>query len=353
MTGNYAYNHEKQISILQQLFYKISAVYPVAVRKGDFFREIFTSLAMLREINWQISMVCPTEYEIDHQMSSKVPGPEEMIMKKLLEVHNSMMKEDQEDGVFKWWSSFLLFIELRQSAQYFYRSVFELQKLSDESFDKFNSKFNLKEVVRGNNFFQLWETLLASVSNQMLPFSDLIKFLCDGQVERKCKICAKNITVTTFFPQFHYLLDSATHHEEASIICKQFVKGKCFVILRPTKVYCCLSKECFEIVYEQVGSILFRLMTEGTALAQRFEEHRCDACFRVNDKGHRCSSCKTKVYCSPECQNKDWIVHKLCCRELVNDKENFGRKKKGDTEKRRALGVDRMKAFSFGASYDI
>ena len=153
-------------------------------------------------------------------MSTNVLGPEEMILKKLLEVHNSMMKEDQEDGVFKWWRSFLLFIELRQSAQYFYRSVFELQKLSDESFDKFNSKFNLKEVVRGNNFFQLWETLLASVSNQMLPFSDLIKFLCDGQVERKCKICAKNITVTTFFPQFHYLLDSATHHEEASIICK-------------------------------------------------------------------------------------------------------------------------------------
>ena len=358
VTGQYVSKHEKNISILQQIIFKISAVYPVAVSQGDFYHEIFTSLVLLRLANWQASMQYPTEDKIDHQMSSKLPGfcfeNEEVIMRKVVEIHNSMMKEEQQDGVFRWWSSFLLFLELRQDAQFFFRSIFELQKLSDQTFDKFSSKLNLKDVVRNNNFFHVWESLLTSVTYQMMPFSDLIKMLCDGQVDRKCEICAKDITITTFHPQFHFMQDALfCFLENVSLICKQFVEGKSFVILRPSKLYCCESKACAEEVNHRVLLTVCLMMTEGIALAQRFEEHRCDACFMVSDKGHRCSRCKTKVYCSPECKDKDWGVHRLCCAESVKDKENLKRKKKGDTEKRRELGVDRMNCSSFGASYDI
>jgi len=32
-------------------------------------------------------------------------------------------------------------------------------------------------------------------------------------------------------------------------------------------------------------------------------------------KGYRCTRCLTERYCRERCRDKDWVVHKLVCRE--------------------------------------
>ena len=59
----------------------------------------------------------------------------------------------------------------------------------------------------------------------------------------------------------------------------------------------------------------------------------CDNCFKVGRKGHRCSKCLTKIYCTKECQREDFKVHNMICRV-----EEVERKKKGDRREREEVG---------------
>jgi hypothetical protein len=50
----------------------------------------------------------------------------------------------------------------------------------------------------------------------------------------------------------------------------------------------------------------------------RASEHDPDACRVCKRKGialKKCGKCKMKLYCSRECQIKDWEKHKLICVE--------------------------------------
>ena len=65
----------------------------------------------------------------------------------------------------------------------------------------------------------------------------------------------------------------------------------------------------------------------------------CDFCTQHYQgvRGHRCSGCKTKLYCGEECRDQDWGVHKLVCR-----KGEEARKKKGGSKERRQKGSDML-----------
>ena len=72
----------------------------------------------------------------------------------------------------------------------------------------------------------------------------------------------------------------------------------------------------------------------------KYTRDMCDYCdhFYRGVSGHRCSKCLTKVYCGEECKDKDWVVHKLVCREGEE-----GRKKKGGRGERKKIGSGREK----------
>lgn len=342
LTGNFISKHEKKICILQQIFFKVRSDRrrPINI---DFFKGIFWTLGQLREKVWKVSLEYHAENYLDYQMS--IWGPNAIqkldadVVTNVINLHGSMMKAEHQGGNLKWWSSFLLFLQLRNDEKYFYRSIFELQKISDETFDKFQSNLKLKQIVRNNNFFPVWETLLSSASDQLPEYSQLIKMLCEGQVERKCEVCSTEITVTSFYPQ----LDVDNEQSESvENLRNQFVEGKSCVITRPIKLYCCKRTACRETIFQGIAIVYFQITKEGTALAQRFEEYRCDNCFMVNDQAHRCGGCKTKVYCSLECQDEDWKIHQMCCADLSQDVTHIQRKKKANTEKRKELGVERM-----------
>ena len=68
-------------------------------------------------------------------------------------------------------------------------------------------------------------------------------------------------------------------------------------------------------------------------LEMKYGKIWCDNCFKVGRKGHRCSKCLTKIYCTKECQREDFKVHNKVCRV-----EEVERKKKGDKRERQEEG---------------
>ena len=93
LTGEFISKHEKNLSILQQIFFKLSGDQPINV---DFFHEIFGHLGELREKVWEVSLVNHDESYLDHQLS--VQGPNVItkldvkIMKNVINFNNLMMK---------------------------------------------------------------------------------------------------------------------------------------------------------------------------------------------------------------------------------------------------------------------
>ena len=66
----------------------------------------------------------------------------------------------------------------------------------------------------------------------------------------------------------------------------------------------------------------------------KFKDLKCWVCKLLSGNSHRCSTCKSRLYCSKECQNKDWNVHKTICEDLKQD----GNQTKIDSHERLARG---------------
>merc|ERR1719508_590974 len=64
---------------------------------------------------------------------------------------------------------------------------------------------------------------------------------------------------------------------------------------------------------------------------------QCDFCSRLPpvEEVHRCSRCLTMMYCSKDCQLSDWKIHKITCKEDVEE-----RKKKDGGSGRRKKAMD-------------
>ena len=82
-----------------------------------------------------------------------------------------------------------------------------------------------------------------------------------------------------------------------------------------------------------------------TGLRLKYEEKlrdlQCWVCKQFSGRSHRCSTCKSRLYCSQECLNSDWKVHKLICKEL----QESGSQKKIDSLERKELGEAATKKF--------
>ena len=75
------------------------------------------------------------------------------------------------------------------------------------------------------------------------------------------------------------------------------------------------------------------LMKLYTRLLWEYDGEACDYCggFNQEVKSHRCSGCRTKVYCGVECLNKDEVHLKLCEQGEKRKREpsSGSRKEKG------------------------
>jgi len=346
--------------------YELGRYNPNAFVSTKLFRSVVESLAEMRAKLWFESFRANTEEEIDIDSTNsfKFECQDELItlLSSIVESHQAMSKYEMNYGVNKWWTSFIFFLNLFFHANFFYENMYDLQFIKEESFDASEETLELKDHVFRSNFLEMWSKLLDMAVDKMVPFEDLLQIYCAGQLSRKCGDCSKNIKVVTFFPFFLiFRMEELIFSSEIMVpinakdklfndkdLVDEFetswTRGQSYV-LNATKIHFSCGKNSCTFNMDKVYRGCDLLISTGSSLSQRFSINRCHCCYRVTERVHRCSSCKVKVYCSEECQQKDWKVHMLCCEDLRKS-ELHQAKGKGGSASRKRIGIEKMKNFS-------
>jgi len=93
--------------------------------------------------------------------------------------------------------------------------------------------------------------------------------------------------------------------------------------------FCCGAAACIITV----KNLYITETTESKPSSELVTGFECDYCGLLVIKPHRCSKCKSKQYCSPECQTLDWrLIHMKLCQEY--EKEGT---RKFDTKERKEI----------------
>jgi len=99
-------------------------------------------------------------------------------------------------------------------------------------------------------------------------------------------------------------------------------------------VACGDDSECKDLA---IVTQLTRYCTEGNQILE-FLSHSwlCNGCLRYSMKTHKCSKCKSVLYCSQDCLEQDWKNHKYTCAVLEKKKSQVkGSRKLNEAERER------------------
>merc|ERR1711864_7384 len=171
------------------------------------------------------------------------------------------------------------------------------------------------ELGNSAQFEEMWDSVLAALKSGLVDHSNLLDILCGGSREQMCHQCRKQIIIERVFVL-------GTDEPEA-------MYEESFVTFR-RRIFSCSEMDCQVAgkkkesdFLSRVDAVLRRKIMVDTGLI-----NRCDYCAGIDGSVHRCSQCKTKVYCSEECQQLDWaeVHHKICKEGEVTRKVKPGRK---------------------------
>jgi len=175
---------------------------------------------------------------------------------------------------------------------------------------------DLKHMVSPTLYSDAWSKVLDSMSGNLVPFTDLLKILCGGDLRQNCYGCSKGFFVS--------------HLHNCRI-------GVPFIHYSFIKAYVCGDPVCFE----KANALDAKVYAMCKKISCAAVENICHNCFQVSSSSvHRCTGCKTKYYCGVECRNEDWTkVHRLLCKK---DQE---RKMKGGKQVRKQKGTEMVDEF--------
>ena len=177
----------------------------------------------------------------------------------------------------------------------------------------------------------MWDQVLTLLGPGLVHHSDLLNILCGGNREQKCAECSTDITIERVFT-----MDTSSPWVKFS---QPFVTFRCR-IFSCTGFFCQMLNKSKEVEFHK------KISTVIISITSRLVANRCDYCGLLGRKAHRCNECKTKVYCSQECQSSDWyLVHKKIC-----SKGEVARKVKWDKKKREELGQEQEEDFALRMS---
>ena len=205
---------------------------------------------------------------------------------------------------------------------------------------------------------------------RLLPFRQITEQFETQQLKENpkghlfsCELCSKDVDPSDSVYVFHYLVTfdyqlrtTAQPSIEAMALetdrCSFKRLSKCISQLTegiPYTTYVigqgmatvCNQGSCWDAYPEEIFEsrsthLLWSSLTMSKYVA-RFADLQCWYCKILSRKCHRCSSCKSRFYCSAECQTNDWKNHKKICRML----QEAGSQMKSDPKERRILGDKR------------
>ena len=104
----------------------------------------------------------------------------------------------------------------------------------------------------------------------------------------------------------------------------------------------CNEGDCKDIFISDVldyrSDIMHSITSRIIKYEFRFTDLQCWFCKLLSGNSHRCRACKSRLYCSLECQNKDWAIHKTICKDL----KESGTQLKVDAQERKESGEMRI-----------
>ena len=178
--------------------------------------------------------------------------------------------------------------------------------------------------AQSSTFLATVDRLLDALDHELIPYSELVKTICNGNTLRRCSMCDEEVTVTEITQDKKRLGRVVTF----------------FNTLNMGLVRC--ADEMCNLVQDQHPSRLdyMRWYPMVTVIFTKFRANLCDFCFKVSSHKvvHRCGRCLTKVYCSKECQTADWdVAHSSICKGRGD-----ARKVKGKAQERKEMGKERV-----------
>jgi len=169
--------------------------------------------------------------------------------------------------------------------------------------------------------------LIEAFSGEEFPcFKELLKIVCGGTLQQKCSFCDANMTVTAVYGEVEG--------------CYKFT-ATVAVLPYMAPLFSCRRNDCGSKMIDKVFAHQ-KWQTGVTATTNKLLSSRCDYCFKLSEKVHRCSKCLTKSWCSRSCQEKDWEEkHKEFCIKGGRGAADQ-RKVKGGSQVRRDQGLKHL-----------
>ena len=180
--------------------------------------------------------------------------------------------------------------------------------------------------------------VLDSMANNLLPYKSLVALICQGDTSKECSLCHEPMEVTAYFPSYLGFMDAPEGEQQKPLPnhllkwAEAKVVGQAFVYLDiyGFTLYCCTSQKCLKKVFVLIRVTRAKHNEEFARSENYANQSHCAYCFKQCAGRPRCGGCKSKVYCSKECQEQDWEVHELFCEALNKEKRRYRSKRQID-----------------------
>lgn len=363
ITGKYIDYFDKLLAYLQSLACHLLHRYPQTKE----LKEVSFMLLNYRAIHWAAS--CQTK-DFEEREAITLKYVANIYGDHILELHETLgTLESQQDGDgVTYWNTFLFLYEmLGVSTLVFPLFEKDVQTFEYKDILRVAKHMTLKKTIKDRKYkivvspqyaqaIQLQEHIhsleICDENFNLKPFREINEHFINVSAAHDthtyykdikhlepllCELCSKQIDLTKCQYVFNstYFFDGALSglmnrdkmpwDVQRRACASWIVEDKAYITysIGSGMKAICNKGHCKNIFVDHVA--LYRvesLHSITTTIAKygiKFKDLRCWGCRRLSGSCHRCSTCKSRLYCSKECQDKDWKIHKTICQDLKED----------------------------------
>jgi len=305
---------EKVVIVLWQLLKKLELTHPRTFLncQEEFWRG-YDELLMGRLYVWGGRKICPQNKQLSlAALDFRTILPT---------IDRKLEKREAMADPFQLWKIFQLCFLIYTDVRYLEELSILLKPLADIPAE-FHPEVS-QALGNSAKFLAIANQILEALTPQVIAFKDILKIICDGSLQKNCSMCNVKIIIAD------------TNSSDGSPQ-GPFVLFSCMF----TGIYSCGKSSCRERVMTTQNQAAFRFYTAEALAAKKRERLGCDSCFKLppREDVHRCSRCLTVMYCSKACQDKDWPVHSITCKDKGDVEDR--KKKCGSSGRRKGAGDD-------------
>ena len=295
---------EKVIIVLWKLLHKFGLIHPRVAR--DFREEMDKAFAGLMEIMLSIwenrKDFTHPEKMSDMANSINING----VFDALATIHEAVKRGKPVVDSFQLWNIIRIFYHVICEVYFISNSLKILKDPQAELPDELKELMS-EGLVSQVKFLAVTDQVLDALATQVIPYQEVLKVICGGNINQTCHFCEKEIVIA------HVNVVAGG----PAVIFRLFSMG----------LYTCGTGDCIDkgcALGKKGKQLEYAVLS---TIAERMD-NRCDFCSLLPPKNdaHRCNGCLTVMYCSEACSEQDWKIHKLFCKKDVEERKiKFGR----------------------------